>query len=139
MGYRSDVAIQIYGDQDKMQELIAFHDSKLETLEESAKEDYAWLLVYSKENTSKEFWNVADIIDEVKQIEVIFYVDSVKWYSENPSVNFINSLYGKAEELGLSGEFLRIGDDTSDVEENCIGDNCEWRMSINRSIDIGFC
>ena len=139
MGYRSDVAIQIYGDQDKMQELIAFHDSKLETLEENAKKDYACLLGNSEENTSKEFWNVADIVDEVKQIEVMFYVNSVKWYSGYPAIDFINSLYGKAEELGLSGEFLRIGEDTSDVEENGIGGDCEWRMSIDRSIDIGFC
>lgn len=136
MGYRSDVAILIYPDKDKEGVFKTLLDSKYSSIEvfstshkqiatESGKvETIAQLLSdwASATRTSKEF---------------LILFNDVKWYSSYPDVDYWMGLVRDAEKIeGLSVEYAEVGEDTTDLALVQTGEGCEYRLSINRSIEV---
>jgi hypothetical protein len=122
MGYRSDVAITVYGDADAMVEFETEYVKKFLQLPEL---EQKWL---------------NDIINAVPEANGFtedgykFYVDHIKWYNDDDIVNFFEELITLAEETGLSAEFIRLGEEYDDNETRWYGDDCEYRLGVNRSI-----
>lgn len=131
MGYRSDVAIAVYGDKEKLVELKAHYDNAVANLSSDSLEDLNYLFNASNENLGRPMW-------DYKTGDFMFYVDHVKWYDGYPCVDLINSVFNKAIELDLTAERVRIGEELEDNEEEFEdGDEgCEFRFNISRSISF---
>lgn len=130
VGYRSEVAITAYGDKEKLVELKAHYDTKVAKLGKNGAADLEWL-VSESENETRPLW-------DAETGEFFFYASHVKWYDGYPSVDLLNSVFKKAEELGLAAEHVRVGEELEDNDECYIeGDvGCDYRMSISRSISF---
>ena len=130
MGYRSEVAITAYGNKEKLVKLKAHYDTAVAKLGKDGVADLEWLISHS-ENETRPLW------DE-ETGEFFFYALHVKWYDGYPSVDLLNGVFTKAEELGLSAEFVRVGEELEDNDEYYIDgdDGCDYRMSISRSISF---
>lgn len=125
----SDVAIKIYSsDEEKLQELLTFHDLKFQSLTEETKDHIWFLKEQSEELTDRPMFDV----DEEEQI--VFYVQAVKWYSGLPTIDFFEALIEKAKELGLSGEYLILNDDPADDYRENFGPECTDSIRIHREI-----
>ena len=72
---------------------------------------------------------------------IIFEAMDVKWYDSFPSIQFMNALLTKfknafqteATEALYNYEFIRIGEDTTDIEEDC-GNHGFNLIGVSRSI-----
>ena len=131
MGYRSDVAITAYGNKEKLVELKAYYDAEVKKLGSDGADDLNRLVGFSVDTTEKPLWN--------EDGEFFFYAEHVKWYDGYPAVDLINSVYDTAKELGLIAESVRVGEECDDNEERYEDDvdgNCEYRLSISRSISF---
>lgn len=74
----------------------------------------------------------------------VFYVESVKWYNDDPTVRAMEKLFAffgsvNNDEAGhpdnsYSGVFCRIGEETEDTTEDYFGDDWYDLMGIRRSI-----
>jgi len=136
MGYRSDVAIQIYGGSDKEEaltkiaELKQFIKESFDTLPENSKGDVNSLISNSEQETGKDFWITVDGVDEL-----FFFASDVKWYEGFVDVDYFEGIVAQARHIELNVEYIRIGEETDDIVIDCDGEDCEYRMSVNRSID----
>lgn len=126
MGYRSDVAIKIYGDVGVMVEFEAEYVKRFLQLPEL---EQKWL---------------NDIFNDIPEANGFmddgfsFYVEQIKWYTDEIVVSFYDGLVEKAEELGLNVEFVRIGEEHDDNETRYEGEDVEYKIGISRSI-YGVC
>jgi hypothetical protein len=112
MGYRSDVAytIRFMGDED----------------EKNRQSFYTFLA----EAKSKDEYKIAldEVIIDEKRLRFNFECLSVKWYDTFPEVQSHAKLFALGEEycatlvVPIAGSFLRVGEDSSDIEENSFGD-----------------
>jgi hypothetical protein len=109
MGYRSEVCMMIYGESKH-----AMHE--LKALMDAAGIDL------------NEHWGDSDWgIDAEK---FCFLVNDVKWYDSFPEVQAVMKVWELAYEIGAdadgltkySGVFLRVGEETTDIEEMSFGD-----------------
>jgi hypothetical protein len=113
MGYRSEVFMVIAADdpekgEEQMKGFYSLLDARGLDLDEH------W--------SPKEYSRQADLF--------AFHAGDVKWYSSYPEVQDIEWIYDMAEGLHededhqISGKFIRIGEDRTDIEERTFGD--EW-------------
>ena len=121
MGYRSDVAVVIYADDNGV------------TVEvkrpEHAREQYAVLKVLMntrfKEEYERDFdgftWN-----DRLERLE--FRVESVKWYEGFPEVARFMTMLDSLNDLGYVYEYVRIGEDPNDVHR--MGDGEHYVLGV---------
>jgi hypothetical protein len=136
MGYRSDVAIQIYGGSNreealtKITELKRFIKESFDELSDPSKGDINSLISSSEQDTGKDFWITVDGVDEL-----FFFASDVKWYEGFVDVDYFEAIVEKARDIDLNVEYIRIGEETDDIIMDFSGDDCEYRMSVNRSID----
>jgi hypothetical protein len=124
MGYRSEVAIKIYGKERAMDAVNDFYQIKYAELSAEGKSDVDFFM-------SEDYKNGFN--DRGKSFR--FHVDSVKWYEDYEFVKFYTSIMAEAVKLGVSVEFIRIGEDSDDIEEMFLGDDNDYTMDIVRSID----
>jgi hypothetical protein len=127
MGYRSDVMVLIYPDVDKQKD-------------EGAKYEQLKLLMGTT------FKDVTDVFGEGitwhdDEHVLKFAVEDVKWYPSFSDVQsfeaMLNTLKGYDDD-GIKGyctEFVRIGEDSNDVEEVHTGDNNQYYLQVRRSIE----
>ncbi len=83
------------------------------------------------------------VMDEIRKTKIIQYADinrgnyvafnNVKWYDSYEEIKEVNDILELAEENGQNYSFLRIGEDTRDIEEYTTNDDY-----IKYSIDIDF-
>jgi hypothetical protein len=124
MGYRSDVAytIRFEGDED----------------ERNRQSFYTFLA----EAKCKDEYKIA--LDEVdideKHLCINFNCESTKWYDTFPEVISHKALFALGEEYAatltcpIAGKFVRMGEDTDDIEEHTFGDyDYEW-VSVSRQL-----
>lgn len=117
MGYRSDVAICIYGPKDKMTALVAA--ARIGGV--MPDNDFGGLYMF-------------DYDDSKHMIHA--YYEEVKWYDGYDDVDIWTEFLAKAAEFDdLSTEFVRIGENADDIEMERQGD-CQWYLSTNRSVHI---
>jgi len=122
MGYRSDVKALIYP---VSGEHNLLNYDKLKTLMNTTFKDVfdAWNDEYFK-------WN-----DEHRVLE--FSADSIKWYDGYPDVARFTRFLSEVQELEYEYEFIRLGEDMDDVEEDSTGDS-EGYLYVSRSIEVVF-
>lgn len=124
MGYRSDIAIAMY----------AYDDEDVPVLN-------VWFDQFRAGIKEHEFHDNFSYAD----CGVLFYAEGFKWYDGYQDVKFVEGILEKFIELFQSEdtitkynyEYIRIGEDTGDMEERC-GDGGFDKLSTNRSIGIHF-
>lgn len=144
MGYRSQVRVLIYGDPDKLNALLV---SRQLLGEVSAIEDWGSFRRYRIKRRlfdyeasdalgpSPDNGRTQAVYKDV-EIEVLdFEGDYVKWCPEFPDVAQFTAMMHAAPDLGLSYEFIRIGEDDTDIEsESHIDDDGDWYLGVDRCI-----
>ena len=130
MGYRSDVAYTIRFTDD--------HDTNNE-------QAFYTFLLEAKANPKLQI-ALAEVKVDAKKQMFTYYASDVKWYDSYPDVDSHMALVHLAEEWScqvsegklncrIGAMFLRIGEESKDIEERFSGDyDHEW-MSISRSIN----
>ena len=121
MGYRSDVKALIYpasGDTNLLE-----YD-KLKLLMNTTFKDVFDSLV------DNFYWN-----DTHRALE--FTATSIKWYESFPEVALFPKFLADVQELGYEYEFIRIGEDTDDIEDDSTGD-AHGFLYVSRSIEVAF-
>ena len=120
MGYGSDVAICIYGPQDKMTAFVA-----------------AARIGGYMPDTDFPYSNGFHVFDlEDNKLMIHAYYEGVKWYDGYPEVDTWTAFVEKAAEFDdLSTEFIRIGENYADIEAEQHG-TCQYYLGVNRSMQI---
>ena len=124
MGYRSDIAytIRFEGDED-----------------EKNRQSFFTFLAEAK---SKDEYKIAleEVDIDEKRLRFSYKIQSVKWYDSFPDVQSHDKLFALGEEYAstlivpIAGSFLRIGEDSSDIEERSFGDfDYDW-VHVSREI-----
>jgi hypothetical protein len=140
MGYRSDVAIKIYGNKEKVQKVKDFADAELIKLDDEQQGYVNDLINQSEEYLDRSLWE-----DDEDEASFFFFAQWIKWYDGYPAVEYFNAIFKKAEEISkadeddedsiLYGEFVRIGEDSADNEEDRFNTNGDDQVTIRRSIE----
>ena len=130
MGYRSDLVVLIYPDVDTVEN-------------ESPKYEQLKLLMGTTfKHIGEEFgdpymtWLDSDHV-------LKFQLDDVKWYPSYPDVQMFEAMLaafkgsGDDDEdiKGYCTEFVRIGEESDDVDEVHTGHNNHYYLSVRRTID----
>lgn len=81
-------------------------------------------------------WNENDYGWE--QCQFVFSVEDVKWYESYPEVDRFEAIWQMAQTIdGLSGRFIRLGEDDEDVESRGFGRDDPWDcMYVVRHIEM---
>jgi hypothetical protein len=121
MGYRSEVKALIYpasGDQNLLQY------EQLKTLMNTTFKDVL------------DFWK-EDYFNWLPNVRVLqFSANSVKWYDSYPEVDRFTRFLAEVQELGYEYEFIRVGEDMDDIEDDSTGD-AEGYLYVQRTIEVG--
>jgi hypothetical protein len=130
MGYRSDLVVLIYPDTD------------IENVEGAAPK-YEQLKLLMGTTFKHIVENFGDPymtwIDESHVLK--FKLDGVKWYPSYADVQMFEKMlavFNGDDEAGIEGyctEFIRIGEESGDVEQRSSGDNCEYHLQVRSEID----
>jgi hypothetical protein len=127
MGYRSNVMALIYPDVDQ------------QDAGQPQYEQLKVLMATTFKAVSDEFESYVTWMDDDRVLK--FDMEDVKWYPSYADVkmfiDMMDMLNGNDEE-GIPGyctEFVRIGEDSDDVEEQHSGDDNQWYLSVRRTID----
>jgi len=129
MGYRSNLMVLIYPDVDKVEA-------------ESPKYEQLKLLMNTTfKNVVEEFGGNMTWMDSARVLK--FEIEDVKWYPTYSDVQMFEKMLGTFKGSGdddedITGyctEFVRIGEDTEDVEEAHTGHNNHYYLSVRREID----
>ena len=119
MGYRSQVAVVIYGN-NRDAEKYALLKTLMNT---TFKEAYT------------EFDGNAEWHDNKHVLE--FAMENVKWYDGYGHVkHFMKMLEDIVDIEGFNYEFLRVGEDDGDVERHTGGENAKYILSVSREIQV---
>jgi hypothetical protein len=135
MSYRSDVAIRIYGDPDLMAEFGELYSSTFDALSQDIQDE-----ILALECESNNITNNKDVfVQDHYSYEFLFIGEYLKWNDYwlklKSGVDFFNHMIQSAKTLNLNVEYIRMGEDYSDIEQYQEGPNCEYRLSVKRSID----
>ncbi len=132
MGYRSDVAICIYGDTDDVTAFVATEKLKdrpkgtqYHPMEEDTQEGYHEREVYPIRNG--------------KETVMEWTWWGVKWYDNYPEVKYWEELasvwHDSFKNTSLCMEIAKVGENADDIECDYYGENCEYYLSISRNIE----
>ena len=136
MSYRSDVAIRIYGDQDLMAEFGELYSNTFDALSQDIQNE-----ILALECESNNITNNKDVFftSEEYGCEFLFIGESINWgfywLTITSGVDFFNHMIQSAKRLNLNVEYIRMGEEYSDIEQYQEGPDCEYRLSVKRSID----
>lgn len=136
MGYRSQVRSLIYGPKEKIDEFLFTHTTIITNI---ALTDHGLKGALSRYTVSVEKLNTTS--QEVE--ETIYHVidlsgDAFKWYETYEDVQAWDELLKEAEDFGLKTEFIRIGEDSGDVDVRRSDSNCgliETSTAIHDNIE----
>jgi hypothetical protein len=127
MGYRSDVTIAIYGPVEEMAPLLAAQ-RMLEASPLTTDKDY----VKSYGFGMTVFGNP----EIVKHHMILAEFEHVKWYHGYEDVQRWEKLISEASENpALCTEFVRVGEQSDDVEARYTGENCGYFIDVSRQIN----
>ena len=127
MGYRSEVTALVYpnGGADS-----TVNYNKLKLLMNTTFKE-----LFDEWGGEREFSDGWEWNDDVEVLQ--FTATSVKWYDSFPEVDRFVKFLGEVRELEYEYEFIRIGEDADDVEEDSTGDANSY-LSVSRSIEVSF-
>ena len=121
MGYRSEVMAAFYADKGKG----------------------AAVKLYVDENFPEELKEVLEPINNRRYVGYLFHETDVKWYDSYPEVVAFNAFVSnflelaEQEEIAWCYEFIRIGEDSGDIEETQ-SDYADNQLRVTRSIESDF-
>ena len=131
MGYRSCVGICFTRDSDKAPAIPLL--ITLAKMKELLSTDYF-----------EETWNVAD--SGWNDDEFVFYVEDVKWYEGYSDVQAMEKFFEFVESMNrdddgndrdwYSGSFVRIGEETADIEEKSFGPDPWDQLYVVRGMEF---
>jgi hypothetical protein len=127
MGYRSDVTALIYPDGG---EHSALNYNKLKLLMNTTFKELFDEWGGVREGSDGWEWN-----DDMLVLQ--FTATSVKWYDSFPEIQHFVKFLEEVRELEYQYEFIRLGEDTDDIEDDCTGDANNY-LSVSRSIEVSF-
>ena len=122
MGYRSDVMALVYpaGGEHNL-----LNYDKLKTLMNTTFKDVL------------DFWSDDYFTWDDKHRVLKFAANSIKWYDSYPEVDRFTTFLAEVRELEYEYEFIRIGEDTDDIEDDSTGDSNGF-LYVSRSIEVAF-
>jgi hypothetical protein len=128
MGYRSDLAMVVYPDYNNdpsdTKQVDAEYEAKYQTLK---------LLMNTQFKDVNEGWNPQ--FDDIRQ-HMLIHEEGIKYYDTFPETQALERLKSEIVELGYCMEFIRIGEESDDIEEMYEGNNIEYVLRVARSIEI---
>jgi hypothetical protein len=140
MGYRSTVAYTI--------RFIPRHSPDTDDIEEErkAKSSFYLLLAEAKANvdTSLCFTDTDCFEVDEEKLQIRFFAESVKWYEDYPDVKCHEALIDLSKSWAdddtsnpyIGGAFARVGEDLTDIQEECWGQGEYQWISIARSVCV---
>jgi len=109
MGYRSNVRCLIYGTEEKLEAFLTY---KLLITGTSVFRDMG-------DSLTRYSITHSDYQGDTKTIHVLdLYLDRCKWYEDYEDVKAWHTFMDQAEEADLDYEFIRIGEDSGDIERS---------------------
>lgn len=124
MGYRSNLMVLIYPDVEKMEDEQPLYDQ------------LKVLMATTFKAVSDEFGDPYMTWQDNDRV-LKFDIPDVKWYPNYSDVqmfeNMLSAFDGEIE--GYCTEFVRIGEESDDVENRYTGDNCQYFLHVRREID----
>jgi len=107
------------------------------------KEKWPVLKLYMEENFPKE-WSL-ERIESSHYYGYVFSAGDIKWYESYPDVQafdafvdaYRNLIDSESSTLSWAYEFIRIGEDTKDIETDSEG-NCSYLLTVSRQIETDF-
>jgi hypothetical protein len=136
MGYRSAVALMVYGEPEQV-------DMVDNLLLQKLNPEYDRDMFERQKQVIDEEVGWDDSKPKHKQRTLLWTFDDIKWYSElqgyqSDIFEWVSQIESEREDdsgLALCCEFVRIGEDNTDNEEE-YSDNADYRICINRSIAL---
>ena len=122
MGYRSDVKALIYP--------VSSEHSLIEY-------DKLKLLMNTTFKHVLDSWGNESFSWDDKHRILVFNANSVKWYESYPEVDMFPKFLEDVHELEYEYEFIRLGEEDDDVEEDSTGD-AQGYMYVSRTIEVNF-
>lgn len=119
MGVYSEIAIKVYGSEQAAQEFFDLFDERFHQItNQETKNEILYLMNESEETTGR------PVFDMGEEEQFVFYLDSVKWYSGLPAIDFFINLFDTAKSIPeLNGEYLHIQEET-EIFEDSFGNEC---------------
>jgi hypothetical protein len=106
-------------------------------------EKWPMLKLYVEENFPKE-WSL-ERIESSHYYGYVFSAGDIKWYESYPDVQafdafvdaYRNLIDSESSTLSWTYEFIRIGEDSTDIETDSEGD-CSYLLTVSRQIETDF-
>jgi len=119
MGTYSEIAIKIYGTEQAAQQFFDKFDEKFHQITNNeTKNEIFYLMNVSEKITGRPIFDVGE------EEQFVFYLDSVKWYSGLPAIDFFMDLFDTAKSIPeLNGEYLQIEEEIEIIEDS-FGEEC---------------
>jgi len=128
MGYRSDLALVVYPD---------YRDDPADTTKVDTEYEHKYqtlkLLMNTQFKDVNEGWSPT--FDDPRQMMLIQATD-IKYYDSFPEIQALERLKDEIVELGYCMEFIRIGEESDDIDETYEGNRVEYVLRVARSIEI---
>jgi len=119
MGYRSQVAVVIYGDNRDAEKYAL-----LKTLMNTTFKD-----VYTDFDGNAEWHDHKHVLE--------FKMEDVKWYDGYDDVQNFMQMLGQIGEIeGFNYEFMRLGEDDNDIDTQSEGNGIEHLLRCVRTIEV---
>lgn len=153
MGYRSDVVAIFYAT-----DVLMIDDSEAKAKEFNER-NRAKLKLFVEENFPKYWRGTGNELDDhltmlegddgrIRRLIFKFRADNIKWYEGYPEVIAFEQFWEKFSDLvdteeegndpcDWAAEFVRLGENTEDIEEKSIGDS-DWLLQVNRYIETNY-
>jgi hypothetical protein len=134
MGYRSQVTAVIYpaAPEDPLgpDAYTEYETEKYNALRFLMGTKFAQLM----EMQSGWFGSLAQWDDREKRL--VFEMHDVKWYESYEDVKAFDAMLVEVTELGYCSEFVRVGEETDDIEHRYEGESVKYILNVQRTITI---
>ena len=67
---------------------------------------------------------------------LVFEMQDVKWYESYEDVKAFDAMLIEVTELGYCSEFVRVGEETDDIEHRYEGEGVKYLLNVQRTITI---
>ena len=126
MGYRSQVACCITVDTGRTE------GEGGKTIYTYDKDKFKQMIGFIKLTKFYELWTTTEQDQKCfgwRDGKFMFYGADFKWYPDYADVRAFHEMFNQLSDIeGISGYFLRVGEETGDVEEDHFGDEPDWDM-----------
>jgi hypothetical protein len=119
MGYRSEVKSLVYGEPAAMAKFMADNAELVDAVRE-------------------DFGSSLDTYHKSKQTLLYLDMPYVKWYDDDAGVIRWGNLLSLANEAELMTEFVRIGEEAGDIEQEYSQTECEYYLETVSTINANF-